>query len=118
MISIDFANFTPFSAFLGGILIGLAVILSVGSCISAGLIFAWLLVGTLGWQQGTLAPFTIDVIITIVSLIGGLSYIALSRRVTEQSAIVDSMEKETGLPSGFATWQAEHPRRRPAGGFP
>ncbi|SVE29710.1 uncharacterized protein METZ01_LOCUS482564, partial [marine metagenome] len=52
--------------------IGLAVILSVGSCISAGLIFAWLLVGTLGWQQGTLAPFTIDVIITIVSLIGGL----------------------------------------------
>ena len=27
MISIDFANFTPFSAFLGGILIGIAVIL-------------------------------------------------------------------------------------------
>ena len=81
--------------------IGLAVILSVGSCISAGLILAWLLVGTLGWQQGTLAPFTIDVIITIASLIGGLSYIALSRRVTEQSAIVDSMEKETGLPSGL-----------------
>ena len=27
MISIDFTNFTPFSAFLGGILIGLAVIL-------------------------------------------------------------------------------------------
>ena len=95
--------------------VGLALVFSIISCVIAGLILAWIWVGSDGWRQGVLLPLVIDVSI-ILSVFGAiLIYRILSVRVGDELAIVDSMEEGIDLPSGLLLGSLQLERNIPRG---
>ena len=94
---------------------GLALVFSTISCVIVGLILAWIWVGSDGWRQGVQLPLVIDVSIILLVLGAILIYRNLSVSVSEESAIVDSMEKGIDLPPGLLLGSLQLERNIPKG---
>lgn len=93
----------------------LAVIFSVLCCLAITLLGAWVLSGSLGWNQGVYAPLLIDLTMLLLILAGTLAYRWLSNRISQESAILESMETQTGLPPGLLLGSLQLERTIPLG---
>ena len=93
----------------------LAVVLSVLSSSAIVLLVAWVLSGSLGWNQGGYIPFLIDLTILLLILVGAIAYRRFGAGISRESVILDSMEEEAGLASGLLLGSLQLEKNIPEG---
>ncbi len=93
----------------------LAVFFSVLCCVAMILLGAWVLSGSLGWRQGVYLPLLIDLTMLLLVLAAILTYSWFCNQISQESVMLDSMEKETGLPSGLLLGSLQLERTIPPG---
>ena len=79
------------------------------------LLGAWVLSGSLGWRQGVYLPLLIDLTMLLLILAAILTYSWFCNQISQESVMLDSMEKETGLPSGLLLGSLQLERTIPPG---